>query len=333
MDFFSTTFPLARYKLRFRVVNEIQLASYAGSALRGAFGHALMLLSGLEKSDIEQKNSVYIYSAYAAVFEPLANNGIGLLTSLSDRPVSYIIEAPVGGAKHYAVGDFLEFDIVLIDTALQHLGTIILAWRRALMNGLGRNKAGKAELIEVLHCTQNGQISVYSEAHPILKPHDYTLNIPSYNQPQTLHLVFNTALRLQRKGKIVGLNELTPGLLLRNLIRRVSFYWQLLNPEKPLELDVQHLNSLADEVQGIKHLSLKKWRRYSSRQNNFMELNGWQGHWLLQQVPSELLPFVWLGQFLHVGKNTSFGLGGYEISSEPWAEFEIENLIESKVKN
>lgn len=333
MDVFPASLPLARYKLRFRVDSELRLPSYSGSTLRGAFGHALMLLSGLEKSDIQQKNSAYVYSAYAAVFEPLASNGVGLLASVSDRPVPYIIEAPVGGAKHYAVGELLEFDIVLIGAALQHLGTIVLAWRRALMNGLGRNKAGKAELIEMLHCTQDGQTSVYSEAHPILKPHNYTLNIPSYHQPQTLHLVFNTALRLQRKGKIVGLDELIPGLLLRNLIRRVSFYWQLLNPKKPLELDVQYLNSLADEVQGIKHLSLKKWRRYSSRQNNFMELNGWQGHWLLQQVPSELLPFVWLGQFLHVGKNTSFGLGGYEISSEPWAEFEIKNLIESKAKN
>ena len=42
-----------------------------------------------------------------------------------------------------------------------------------------------------------------------------------------------------------------------------------------------------------------------------MTLGGLVGHWQLQEVPEQLLPFIYLGQWLHVGKECAFGLGKY----------------------
>jgi hypothetical protein len=49
-----------------------------------------------------------------------------------------------------------------------------------------------------------------------------------------------------------------------------------------------------------------------------MTLGGVLGQWHLHG-PTEALaaawPWLWLGQWLHVGKNATFGLGGYALSA------------------
>ena len=47
-----------------------------------------------------------------------------------------------------------------------------------------------------------------------------------------------------------------------------------------------------------------------------MTLGGVLGTWALHGPPETLAatwPWLWLGQWLHVGKNATFGLGGYTL--------------------
>lgn len=48
-----------------------------------------------------------------------------------------------------------------------------------------------------------------------------------------------------------------------------------------------------------------------------MSMNGLLGSWTLLQVPPVLQAYLWLGQLLHIGKGTSFGLGGYTLQPAP----------------
>ena len=55
------------------------------------------------------------------------------------------------------------------------------------------------------------------------------------------------------------------------------------------------------------------WGRYSQRQQQEMQLGGLLGN---VQLQGDLAPFVellYLGQWLHVGKNATMGLGGYRL--------------------
>jgi hypothetical protein len=58
-------------------------------------------------------------------------------------------------------------------------------------------------------------------------------------------------------------------------------------------------------------LQWKDWTRFSSRQDQEMTLGGVIGEWTLLGDLGELLPWFWLGQWLHVGKNATMGMGRY----------------------
>lgn len=308
------TMHLARYRFSFRVTEDLWLPAYAGSALRGVFGHALMQLSGLQKRDIAERNPLYQYSPYAAVFEPDSISSAGIAAKLGDTPVPYIIEAPTGQDRHYQEGKLFSFDMVLIGSALEHLAIIILAWRRAMLRGIGKNNQGKAELTQV-QCRTDQDKVIYSEYCPLVQSHHTCLEAPLYTQASDVSITISTPLRLQQQGKILNSREFTPAIFLKHLLRRVLIYLQQQQPELHTHNMAIELNTLTEQVQGIHRLKPQKWQRYSNRQRQQINLDGLVGTVELQQVPAELLPYLYFGQFLHLGKNTSFGLGNYQLEA------------------
>jgi len=55
------------------------------------------------------------------------------------------------------------------------------------------------------------------------------------------------------------------------------------------------------------------WERYSSRQQTRMKFGGWVGEIIYQGDFQRFLPLLRLGEHIHVGKVTTFGLGKYRI--------------------
>lgn len=57
--------------------------------------------------------------------------------------------------------------------------------------------------------------------------------------------------------------------------------------------------------------------RWSSRQQQSMKLGGLLGRLPLPAAGlDQLWPLLWFGQYVHLGKNTSFGLGQYRVLTE-----------------
>jgi len=312
--------PLTRYRLSFRVTEPLHLPAYAGSTLRGAFGRALMQLSGISKTDIEEKNSLFLQSPYAQIFDPQNTTGENApLNGLQQLPVPYVIEAPLtGGPRSYQPGETLVFHQVLLGSALNQLAIIILAWRRALLRGIGSGD-GKAELVCVeQQITEQNWQTIYTEDEPIIRDHSTVLALPEFHQSQDLHLHLLTPLRLQHQGKILGPREINAAQFLRQLIRRASLCTQVHGGWQWSLERIRELNALADKVKEDRRLRWQEWGRYSSRQQQAMQLGGVVGRWYLEQVPADLLQILYLGQWLHLGKETAFGLGKYEWVEEPW---------------
>lgn len=300
---------LGHYRFSFRALTPIHFSHYLGSTLRGVFGHALMRMDGLTQTELTNKGAAYYSSHYAAVFEPpfqLAQVAKGVV----GHTVPYVIKAPIHLEQRLQPEDIFSFEMILLPAALPHLAAVLLAWRRALLQGLGKRTAlAKAELVLVEQVLEDGGcVELYSEANPSLRAHNTEIQLPVFTQDQRLHLCFQTPLRLQHKGKVLAPNQLTGPLLVQHILRRFCLCFPQHIPQ-----NLPYLFELAQTIQSTKNLHTQDWKRYSNRQQHKLHLTGVVGDWFLHKVPKELLAYIWLGQYLHVGKNTSFGLGGYKL--------------------
>lgn len=300
---------LARYRLDWVVTRPIRLPDYAGSMLRGAFGHALRNIGCITREKDCTTCPLRRDCPYTLLFEPVPP-AHHTLQDFSRIPVPYIIEPPEWGARVLHPGDTLSFHFTLIGRALQELPIAILAWRRALARGIGPDD-GTAELTGIVLEQPETAIPIYSPENGQIKPHETRLACPP-PPVGTIRLHITTPLRLQNNGIPLKAQTVTERALLMALVRRFALISEF-HGETIWQPDFHHLGELTSSVTGKRQLSWRDWQRYSNRQKQKMTLGGLTGRWDLQGDLSAFWPALWFGQWLHAGKNASFGLGHYRI--------------------
>lgn len=153
----------------------------------------------------------------------------------------------------------------------------------------------------------------------------------SPDQPHApgMALLIQTPLRLQQQGQPLGVGQLTPRALVAALARRSALLMEFhtgqtacANGFAPTACTwgeaARRITHLSESLTDTQELHWFDWTRYSSRQQQPMTLGGVLGKWTLHgpaDVLAEITPWLWLGQWLHVGKNASMGLGKYQIVS------------------
>ena len=224
--------------------------------------------------------------------------------------VIWIGKPPPWGEREHAAGSTLNFSTVLIGPALSQLPLLLMAWRRALQLGLGPQQ-GTARLDRVF--VEGETEPVLADAAAGVRPHAQQLPLPPPTPaPRSVTLTFDTPLRLQRGGQLLGVGELKTHDLLRALLRRVAELVEL-QLGGTLDVDFAALSAHAATVTGQAQLTWRDWTRQSNRQQQRMVLGGAVGRWTLHGDLAPFWPLLHLGQWLHVGKNATFGLGRYRI--------------------
>ncbi|MCB1616323.1 MAG: CRISPR system precrRNA processing endoribonuclease RAMP protein Cas6 [Pseudomonadales bacterium] len=317
---------LARYRFTFAMNEPVRLTEYAGSTLRGAFGHAFRHLSCMTRTKECTCCPLLNQCPFPQVFAPheLPKPEGLFARSIQQIPVPYVVEAIYTGKQILRQGESLAFNMVLAGNALEHLPLITLAWQRALAKGVTSTRS-TAELKKLELLDEAGQAKLlYGEGVENLLEHQAFVKIPAYNTPQDLHLNFLTPLRIEIKKKALGPKEISATTFWKQLIRRISLFTQFhcagdggfaIDPDR-----AKTLHQMSDLVKDEKHLRWKEWVRYSGRQDQAMHLGGVTGHWLMRDVPPVLLRYAYLGQWLHAGKEAAFGLGHYQWLEEEWVK-------------
>lgn len=326
-DLPPTPFPAARYRLHCVAQTPVHLPDYAGSTLRGAFGHALKRLACMTRQAECKACPLYTTCPYPAIFSP-PPPAAHSLQRFSEIPVPFIVEPPEWGARSLASGEGFSFGLVLIGPALNQLPLILHAWQRALSHGIGKGQ-GQASLEQVslaagLQGTAENavgpeeELEIYSPRAPNIAPHPLALPPPPNEVPERVTLSHTTPMRLQHNGRPISPQALMPAEFLMTLIRRISLLSEF-HLKHPIQADFAQLKTQAQALRTQKTLRWQDWQRYSNRQQQSMALGGCMGMWTLHGNLRPFMPWLWLGQWLHVGKNASFGLGHYELVELPEA--------------
>jgi len=298
---------LARFRFDYTVETPLHLHYYAGSQLRGAFGIALKRSVCVVRHQVCPECPLYRTCAYPEIFETPAPAD-HRLQKFSQAPHPYVVEPPPLGARDYRPGETLSFGLVVMGHALRHLPYFIHAWQEALgrRSGLG---GGAARLTSVSYLPPDGPAQPIYDGQALTRPDLQPPSVP--NLGDAVRLRFDTPLRLQQGGAVRG-HAMTARDLLMNLARR---YWLLAEFHQGVTpaVDFRRLAEQAATIELDGELLWRDWRRYSNRQRQTMILGGVIGEVTLR---GDLAPFSGLlaaGQWTHLGKSASFGLGRYRL--------------------
>ncbi len=319
----SPVLPLARYRFTAVMHAPVRLPDYAGSLLRGQFGAALRGVACMTRQPTCSACPLRLTCPYTRIFEavpPPAHT----LQKFSAIPHAYVIEPPAIGSPDLQTGDTLVFHMVLAGDALAQLPLLLFAWQRALAQGLTKARSA-AELLRVDWVAPDGVAHpIWHQHAPVLADHPPTLQAPTAaaNPAQpitaiTLHI--HTPMRLQHQGSPLRPAQLTPRTLVAAVARRVALVMEFHAQQTDWGQAVPEAVQDAEKVTDSRDLHWHDWTRYSSRQQQEMTLGGVLGHWTLQgpdATLARLWPWLWLGQWLHVGKNATMGMGGYTLQAQ-----------------
>lgn len=300
--------PIARYHFECVATDDIHLPFYSGSAMRGAFGYMLRKVSCMTRQPRCEGCPLRRTCPYSQVFEPEAQLNSGLSTE--QTPPAYVLEPVQIGQRDIKQGESFQFSLVLIGDARQQLALIIFVWEQILAQGL-RKSDGKAKLLSVKWQQDDITfVTVYAPGQPLI-PHEAMLSIPEAPALPFLTIDLLTPTSIRTDGARLGSKALHVDDFLRAINRRYRLLMRQYNlPEfsRPDEIPT----ALEHEYREIHWLD---WRRYSSRQEQEMTFGGLVGvwQWSFSDVKA-WWPYLYSGQWFHIGKNAGFGMGHYKLS-------------------
>lgn len=312
--------PLARYRFTALMRDPVRLPDYAGSLLRGQFGAALRGVACMTRQPACGGCPLLATCPYTRIFEapPPPEHS---LQKFSAIPNAYVIEPPPIGTRDLKAGAALVFHMVLAGDALDQLPLVVFAWQRALAQGLTQSRSA-ADLVAVDWIGVDGAAHpVWHRDAPVLVDHPAAL-APSAVPPgqiTSLTLNIHTPMRLQHQGQPLRPAQLTPRALVAAVARRVALVMEFHARQPDWGQGVPEVARLSETLGDQRDLHWHDWTRYSSRQQQEMTLGGALGRWTLRGNPDTLAalwPWLWLGQWLHVGKNATMGMGGYTLQGD-----------------
>lgn len=295
---------LARYRFIYEVQEPLLLQGYVGSKWRGALGHALKEVAcnhpvGAEKA-VCGECSELVHCIYPPCFEALPARG-------AVRP--FIIE-PQAYTGYFCSGAIIGVDLVLLGWANSWLPVICDAFDRLGQHGLGERNVPLA-LVGVLHQdnrTTNGWSPVFASVvvdsvSPVVTP----VVLPP--APRQVRVDLVTPLRAKRDG-LIGPQEFGWKDLCVLLKRRIMDCGSVCGYACSWNDECFHADGLVR-----KQLQWVETLHYSSRQQKSLKLGGLIGHLVCQgRALAPIWPWLWLGQWLHLGEGATSGLGRYVLS-------------------
>ncbi|OQA92338.1 MAG: hypothetical protein BWY26_00348 [Elusimicrobia bacterium ADurb.Bin231] len=299
-----------KYVIVITAQEDIFLPAYKGSTFRGGFGNAFKKICCIQRHSECVKCILRDKCAYSFIFESSPLSDSQKLKNLEEIPRPFVIEPPLAKETKYHAGDILKFGLILFGKAVEFLPYMIYTFAELGKIGIGKGR-GKFELKEVLDIT--GKV-IYDSQTGVLKNTIKEAILSDSEESclyNSLKINFLTPTRIKFNGHYTSNPEFH--ILFRTLLRRISnlmyFYCG-----KSLDINFKETISQSERIK-IKNINVKwhDWERYSSRQNTRMSLGGFVGEAEYSGDIMPFMPFLRLGEYTHIGKNCTFGLGKYEI--------------------
>ena len=311
-------FRLTCYRITLTARERIQMPPYAGSTLRGGFGQVFRKMVCTQGPIDCRDCTLKAVCPYPYIFETAPFENATQLRTYADVPRPFVL-APLETRGNYQPGESLQFLLTLIGRAIDYLPYFMVSFRELGEIGIGRGR-GRFELTQVIadggppdgaeiYTSKTQMVQNVDNAICFDKIRQEAASLPTHQ----LTMRFLTPTRITHEGRLT--DKLPFHLFWRRLIGRISAL-SYFHCGESLQMDFKGLIDQAMTVETVNNnLRWHDWTRYSLRQDRRMKLGGLVGSVTYAGDLKPFTPFIALGQYVHVGKNCTFGLGKYRVEN------------------
>ena len=303
--------PLSVYRFEYEALDKITLPEQPGVLWHSQFGKTLRDLVCIAKNTACEQCLFLHQCDYTHLFQGTKPPDSAIMRKYNAIPSPHIIQTVYPQDKVIAAGNNLSVDIVLPGEANTRSAILIKTLYKLGQHGLGRSNA-RAQLKRVTQFSANGQACELLAAG-ILSAAKPPQAMPVPIAPETTHISLLTPYKPSGKAQSCDAG-IDLSRYLMAIIRRVDLIQYFYTGEK-LQADFPHLKTLTQQVEVLSQaVQLHRGERYSAALGKFKDTSGYIGHIDLDLTGCEALwPFLWVGQWLNVGKNASMGFGQYRL--------------------
>jgi len=312
----ALTFEFYRFRFQFRSAGKLYFPPYkSGNIVRGAFGRIFRNLVCLPSCVDAMTCDVRASCPYARVFEPQAARGEGP-SGLADWPRPFVFRAARLDGRIIPEGEPFHFDVNIFDVRDPALRYFVLAFAQLARDGLGPGR-GLAELnaVDQLDLTGATVSRVFDGEKFLMSslPTPTSVDLSETGSEQVrIRVRFVTPTELKTEHRVAEHPQF--GILCGRLRDRISAL-RALYGAGPLEIDFRAMGERARLVQMTRcELKWTDVDRLSSRTGQRHPLGGFVGEADYEGHLGEFMPYLRLGAWVGVGRQTVWGKG--EISLE-----------------
>ena len=300
--------PFGEFRFSFEMEDGLVLPSLPGVLWHSVMGKALHDLSCINPGMNCKECRLLHQCDYPYLFRRIAPPDSVMMRN-KEVPVPHVFRYRQQPERKINEGDLLSVDIVLVGDAAERLVAVSRAMSLAVRNGLGKTRS-KGQLISVQQKTIDGVFTtIIEEGQRLAKPVNVFPPLPSFLEQ--MDFVISTPYKPSgfKRGDDIDVSH-----MLMSIVRRVSLL-QYFYTDTRLQADFAWLKSATTLVKVVQNnLEWRSAQRYSTSHGKNIDTSGWLGQLQLdlKNAPS-LWPYVFLGQWINMGKNAGMGFGRYEI--------------------
>ena len=308
----------ASFVFHLRATTELHLPPYKGSTLRGAFGIVFKdTVCVMDHRDCD-RCILRLKCAYPYIFDTPIPQGSVRMRKYERAPHPFVIEPPLDTSTSYEHGSSLSFGLTLIGKAIDYLPYFIYTFERlGRERGIGRGRGGfevdRVGWVDAEGAEKevyNGQKKVLSNSFRPLTIREVFLPLETRDS-ELVTVVYLTPTRITYNGHLHAAPDFH--VIIRSLLRRLSNLAYFHCGEE-LKLDFKGIIERAKEIKiSDGDVRWHDWERYSARQDTRLKMGGFVGRVEYRGELGEFVPLLKLGEKIHLGKGTGFGLGKYKI--------------------
>ena len=313
-------FRFARYRFTYTVQEPLKMPEYKGNVFRSRLGYILRGITCVRGArQCEKECQLPQQCVYSKCFETPVPDDSLILRGQPFAPHPFVLEPPRTEKLEYAPGDTFACNLVLIGEAINLLPWMVFTFHEMGKRRIGlQDQRGRCQLDKVESLPARGnhlcetiytaETEMLTDEGLILRLADVMEDAPPVADVIELEFLTPTSIKVAAQWT----SDLTFENLIRNLLRRIRFL-SYFHCGEDLDVDAP---GLIESARSVTHEFRFHWRRkdrWSHRTERPIPMEGFVGKVRFAGELEPFLPFIFLGEYLHIGHHTAFGFGQYRL--------------------